>query len=129
MAGTLQHDAGYTWPDIPDRIYDGLTASATITAGQVLEVTGSGTVGPAGAASTAVCGVAVGAAASGAPVRVFMPGGAWTSTASGGITAGARVIAGAAGTVATIGANTFATMIGTALTTATTGNPVSWTLV
>lgn len=128
MAGILQHDAGYVWPDVPDRIYDGLTASATITQGQVLEVTASGTVGPAGAASTAVCGVAVAAAASGAPVRVFMPGGAWTSTASGGITAGAKLVAGAAGTVATIGANTFEKIVGTALTTATNGNPVLWVM-
>ncbi len=128
MPGVLQHDAGYVWPDTPDRIYDGLTASATITQGQVLEVTGSGTVGPAGAASTAVCGIAVAGAASGAPVRVFLFGGAWNSAASGAITAGARVAAGAAGAVQTIGAGTFQQQIGTALTTAS-GGFVTWTPV
>jgi hypothetical protein len=124
--GVVKQDSGYVWSDTPDRIYDGCTASATITTGQVLEVTGSGTLGPAGAASTATVGMAVGNAASGAPVRLYTANGVWSSTASGGITAGARLVAGAAGTVATIGANTFQTMIGTALTTALNGAQVLW---
>ncbi|WP_200213364.1 capsid cement protein [Micromonospora coerulea] len=111
-----------------ENVYSGLTASATITADQVLAVTGSGTVGPAGAASAAVVGIAISGAASGAPVTMFAPGGVWSSTASGGITAGTKLVSGAAGTVATIGANTFEKIIGTALDTVSNGQTVRWTV-
>ena len=90
-----------------------LAASATITGGQLVEVTGSGTVGPAGAASTKVVGVAAFDAVSGDNVTIFA-GGVQHAVASGVITAGAVVQAGAAGTVA---AGTTAP-IGIALTTA-----------
>lgn len=110
----------------PVQVYSGSTASATVTGGQVLAVTGSGTVGPAGAASTATVGIAIDDAANGAAVRMFVPNGVWTSITPTGVTAGARLVAGAAGTVETVGANLFTTMIGTALTTATAGNAVLW---
>lgn len=107
-------------------------ASATITGGQVLAVSGSGTVAPAGANSLAVVGVAAQDAASTAYLTVYA-GGIQLLTASGTVTAGDIVVAGAAGTVATLAAvttptaadvtNTRATL-GVALTTATTGNPV-----
>ena len=90
-----------------------LQASATITAGQLVEVSGSGTVGPAGAASTKVVGVAAFDAASGDKVTVYA-GGIQHGVAAGAITAGAVVQAGAAGTVAS---GTTAP-IGVALTTA-----------
>lgn len=92
------------------------TASATITGGQVLIVSGNGTVGPATAASPAVIGVAAFDAANGDRVTYFPRGKIHVSTASGAITAAARVDAGAAGTVAS--ASSALTNIGVALTTA-----------
>jgi len=106
-----------------EHIYSGSTASATITEGQLLEVTGDGTLGPAGAASAAVVGYALAGAASAAPVKALMFGPVLSITSSGAITAGAKVVAAAAGVVATIGANTFEKIVGTALTTAA-GNVV-----
>jgi len=106
-----------------EHIYGGSTASATITDGQLLEVSGDGTLGPAGAASVAVVGYALAGAASAAPVRALMFGPVLSITSSGAITAGAKVVAGAAGVVTTIGANTFEKIVGTALTTAA-GNVV-----
>lgn len=94
-----------------------LEASATITGGQLVEVTGSGTVGPAGAASVKVVGVAAFDAASGDNVTIYA-GGVQHVLASGAITAGAVVQAGAAGTVA---AGTTAP-VGIALTTGTDVN-------
>lgn len=101
-----------------------LQASATITGGQVLAVTGAGTVGPAGASSTAVIGYAIDDAANGAMTNVLTYGPVLTCTASGSITAGAQCIAAAAGQVATIGAATFEKIIGTALDTVTNGQLV-----
>lgn len=106
-----------------ENIYSGSTASATITADQLLEVSGDGTVGPAGAASTAVVGIALAGAASAAPVRMLCFGPVFSLTSTGAITAGAKLAAGAAGVVATIGAGTFQQVVGTALTTAA-GNVV-----
>jgi len=110
----------------PVTIFEGCTASATITGGQVLAVSGSGTLAPAGANSAAVVGIAIADAASAATVRVYVPAGVWTSTTPTGVTAGAKLVSGAAGTVETIGANTFEKIIGTALDTATGGNTVRW---
>lgn len=96
-------------------------ASTTITGGQLLAVSGSGTVGPCGAASAAFVGVAAFDAASGDKVTVHT-GGVQRLTASGSITAGAAVISGASGTVATIGAETvYSRVVGVALTTAADG--------
>jgi predicted RecA/RadA family phage recombinase len=99
-------------------------ASATITAGQLVEVTASGQVGPAGAASVKVLGVAANDAATGQDLTVFARGITHISTASGAITAGARVDAGAAGTVAS-GASAL-TNIGIAMTTAADTALVTW---
>ena len=106
-----------------EHIYSGSTASATVTADQLLEVTGDGTVGPAGANSAAVVGIALAGAASSAPVKMLCFGPVLSVTSSGAITAGVKVVAAAAGAVATIAANTFEKIIGTALTTAA-GNVV-----
>jgi hypothetical protein len=100
------------------------TASATITAGQVLIVSGNGTLGPAGATAANVVGVAAVDAVNTDRFSFFPRGKIHISTASGGITAGARVDSGASGTVAS-GASAL-TNIGVALTTATDGNPVEW---
>lgn len=93
-------------------------ASATITAGQLLEVTGSGTVGPAGAASLKSVGVAAFDAVSGDKVTIHAGGVQKIIAGTGGVTAGDIVAAGAAGTVVAIGAGAFGTKIGIALTTA-----------
>lgn len=91
------------------------TASATITGGQLVEVTGNMTVGPAGAASTKVIGVAERDAVSGASLTVSLTGPVWDLTATGAIAAGDVLCAAAAGTVAPIGANVFTTKKGIAL--------------
>ncbi len=96
-----------------------LKASATITGGQLVEVTGSGTVGPAGAASTKVVGVAAFDAAVNDNVTVYA-GGVQHATASGAVTAGDVVQAAANGQVAS---GTTAP-IGIALTTAASGADV-----
>lgn len=106
-----------------EHVYGGSTASATVTADQLLEVSGDGTVGPAGAASAAVVGVALAGASSGQPVKMLCFGPVLQVTSTGAITAGAKVVTGAAGVVATVGANTFEKIVGTALTTAA-GNVV-----
>lgn len=98
-----------------------LTASATITGGQLVEVTGSGTVGPAAASSTKCVGVAAFDVVSGDRVTVHAGGVQRIVAATGGVTAGDIVSAGAAGTVAPIGAGAFGTKIGIALTTAAAG--------
>lgn len=94
-----------------------LKASAAITGGQVVEVTGSGTVGPAGANSTKVVGVAAFDAAINDNVTVYA-GGVQHCTASGAITAGDIIAAAAAGAVATNAAPAAGVQIGVALTTA-----------
>lgn len=108
------------------QVFEGCTASATVTGGQILAVSGSGTLAPATANSAAVVGIAIADAASAAAVRVFCPSGVWTGTSSGSITAGDKLVAGAAGTLATIAANTFEKIVGTSLDTVTTGLPVRW---
>ncbi len=100
------------------------TASATITGGQVVVVSGNGTLGPAGADSNAVVGVAAQDAAANADFTYFPRGKIHVSTASGGITAAARVNSGAAGTVAAAAAGVGS--IGIALTAAADTAAVEW---
>ena len=101
------------------------TASATITGGQVLIVSGSGTVAPSSAASSAVLGVAGHDAASGTRVMYYTAG-EHESTAVGAITAGQTLAAAAGGGVAPLGAGTIDQMIGIATTTAANGAKVRW---
>ena len=96
-----------------------LKASAALTGGQVVEVTGNGTVGPAGAASTKVVGVAGFDAAINDNVTVYR-GGVQHATAAGDITAGDTIQAAASGQVAT-GSTA---PIGVALFTAANGEDV-----
>jgi hypothetical protein len=101
------------------------TASATIVGGQVLVVSGNGTLGPAGATAANVVGVAAMDAASGDRFSFFPRGKIHITTAAGAITAGARVDSGSvAGTVSTGTASL--TNIGVALTTAIDTGPVEW---
>ncbi|WP_101791023.1 capsid cement protein [Nonomuraea indica] len=111
------------------------TTSAAVTGGQLLAVSGNGTVAPAAAGSASWIGVASGDATSGARVTVFCRGTVHESTASGAITAGAQLATGAAGTVASLAAAAGATagdinsargVIGVALTTAADAAKVRW---
>lgn len=99
-------------------------ASAAIVGGQLVVVSGSGTVAPSTAATHTFVGVAAFDVASGDQVTVFKSG-VQRVTATGAITAGSTVEAAAAGTVAahTNGTADF-NVVGLALTTATNGNLV-----
>lgn len=101
------------------------SASASITAGQLVSVSGSGTVAPSGAGDVPWLGVAAFDAASGANVTVFAGGTQRIVAGTGGVTAGQLVHAGASGTVVT---HTNGTadyeIVGLALTTATATNLV-----
>jgi hypothetical protein len=104
-----------------------LTASATITGGQLVEVSGNGTVGPAGAATADYVGVAAQDAIAGGRLVVWPRGMVHESTAAGAITAGNLIVAGAAGTVAAAGGTPAAgTVLGVALTTAADAASVRW---
>jgi hypothetical protein len=105
------------------------TTSAAVTGGQLLIVSGSGTVAPSSAATASWLGVAAFDAASGALVGVFCEG-VQRLVASGSITAGALVEAAAAGAVAshTNGTNDF-NVVGVALNTVTNGQLVEVSLL
>lgn len=112
-----------------------LTASATITGGQLVEVTGSGTVGPAGATSGKSVGVAAQDASNGARVTVYAGFTVHEVIASGTVTAGDQVVPAAAGQVSSLAAasgavaadiNNARAVVGVALTTATNGNKVRY---
>jgi hypothetical protein len=106
-----------------------MTTSAAVTAGQLVRVSGSGTVAPTSAASADWLGVAGQDAGSGVKVTVFT-GGVQLLTASGSITAGANVEGAASGQVASHTNGTAdANIVGLALTSATNGNPVQVQLI
>lgn len=94
------------------------TTTAVVSGGQLLAVSGNRTVAPAGAGSSAWIGVAAFDAASGAKVTVES-GGVHELASTGAIAAGANVIAGAAGVVVTIGAETdYSKIVGVAVSAA-----------
>lgn len=96
-----------------------LKASATITAGQLVEVTGVGTVGPAGADSVKWVGVAAFDGATNDNVTIYA-GGVQAPVASGTVTAGDVVVCAADGEVITDATPaTSMTVVGVALSTAT----------
>jgi hypothetical protein len=130
--------ADYTPVYLPGKAMT-LTASAAITGGQLVEVSGSGTVAPTTASATPsakVVGVAAFDAASGARVTVYARGTVHESTANAAITAGDQVASGAvAGTVKALAVAAGATtgdinngrsVIGVALTTAADLAKVRW---
>ena len=97
------------------------TTSASVTGGQMLAVSGDGTVAPAGAASDKVIGVAAHDAASGALVTVIPLAGVVHEfvAGSGGVTAGDIVKVGAAANaVVEIDTGTYDQRVGLVLTTA-----------
>lgn len=98
-----------------------MQVSAAVTGGRLVENTGGtagGQVGPAGAASTKVVGLAATDQATvGGKVQVWpLAGVEFEILCTGTVNAGDNVNAGAAGVVAAIGAGTFPTMVGTAIT-------------
>ena len=106
-----------------------LKASATIVGGQLVAVTGAGTVGPASAGAVNWIGVASNDAATNDNVTIYTDG-VQSVTTSGTVTAGDLVVAAAAGAVSTLAAVTTPTpadvtgtrgIVGVALSTATTG--------
>lgn len=104
-------------------------ASAAVTGGQLMAVSGAGTVAPAGATSLTVVGVAAHDAASGAPLTVHPLKEVHETTAgTGGITAGNPLKSDASGLVTlwVSGTDSAAAFLGVALNTATAGNPVMW---
>ncbi len=96
------------------------TASADITGGRYVEVTGSGQVAMAGADSAKVLGVAMSDAKSGQSVTVSFDG-VQRPLASGAITAGAKVYTGANGVATATGTNN---PVGIALNTVADGAQV-----
>lgn len=99
------------------------TASADVTGGRLVAVTGPRQVGPAGADSAAVAGVAAFDAKSGESVTVYTrAGGVQRLTASGAIAAGDKISSAAAGKIQTVGATT--NPIGLALAPAAADNDV-----
>lgn len=109
-----------------------VTASATIVGGQLVVISGSGTVGPSAGASGLLAGVAAHDCASGARITVWPIPGVVHETVNGNagtITAGAPITTGASGNVDTGTLGTVAaagTLIGTAVTTAATAAKVRW---
>lgn len=97
------------------------TATATITGGQTVEVSGDRKVAPATAASTKAIGTAAHDAANGDTVIVHLPGIVDTVTAAAAITAGASVEAAAAGKAQTA---TTGRVLGIALTAATAADQI-----
>lgn len=90
------------------------TATADVIGGRLVAITGNRSVGPAGADSAVVVGVAGYDAVAGDQVTVYTrPGGVQALVASAAIAAGAKVISATAGKVATLGAG--ANPIGIAL--------------
>lgn len=103
-------------------------ASATITGGQLVSISGNSTVAPSGAASATVVGVAAHDAASNTKVTVWpLKGVTHQITSTGTIAAGDGIASGAAGVAATVVIATGAaagTLVGRALTPATGGAEV-----
>ena len=100
-----------------------LKASATITGGQLVAVSGSGTVAPAGAAAANWVGVAAFDAATNDNVTIHCDG-VQSLTASGAVTAGDQIVSAAAGAVATGTPASAGAFVGVALTTAANGAKV-----
>jgi hypothetical protein len=98
------------------------TAGGTITGGQVVAVSAANTVVAAGAASTAVVGVAGHDVANGGQLTVWpLPGVTHEVVSSAAIAVGDNLAAAAAGQVAPIAAGSFGQLLGVATTAAGAG--------
>lgn len=101
-----------------------LTASATITGGNVVVVSGDETVAPSSGASAAAVGVAAYDAASGATLDVIF-GGVHELVSTGTINAGDPITSAASGQVAAFSGTTYSTIIGKALKAAASNKVVA----
>lgn len=120
--------ADYTPVYLPGQTWSA-TVSAAVTGGQLVAVSATGTIGPAGAASLAVVGVAAHDQLTvGGKVTVILNKVIHETVASGAITAGDNLLSAAGGLVAT-GAAAVGTRIGIALTTAANAALVRWVAV
>lgn len=111
------------------------TTSGAVTARQLVEVSGSGTVAATSGASAKWVGVAACDAPSGGIVTVYGRGLIHETLNSGGVTAGNQIVTAAAGKIAALAAasaaaaadiNSARSVCGIALTTATDGTLVRW---
>lgn len=102
------------------------TTSGAVSAGNLVSVSGTGTVAQSAANDATVAGIAgQDAAATGATITVYSGGIQRLVAGTGGVTAGQFVHAGAAGTVVThTNGTTDYLIVGLALTTATATNLV-----
>lgn len=97
------------------------TASAAVTGGRLVSLTGPRAVGPSGNDFAAVIGVAATDARAGDEVTVYLRGaGVHTLVANAAINTGMKIISGPDGKAAPIGAGV--NVIGLALTTAAAAN-------
>lgn len=104
-----------------------LTASATITAGDALVVSGQQTVAPSGAASAAFAGIAATDAASGERVVVIGPA-VHELNSTGTVNDGDLITTAANGDVAALGVSTdYHTVIGIALADAASNKVIAKT--
>lgn len=103
-----------------------LTASGTIVGGQLVEVSGNGTVAAAAAGSTKAIGVAAFDVATGARVTVHIGKVVQEATASGAVNAGDMLAAAANGQVAASATPAVGAQIGVAITTAASGAKVRY---
>ncbi|WP_130011997.1 capsid cement protein [Serinicoccus sediminis] len=103
-------------------------ASADVTGGQLVAVSGDGTVAPAAAASTKWVGTAGFDAKAGESVTVYK-GGVQRATASGAITAGDMVTSAASGRVATNATPGAGQQVAVAVSTAADGETVELDMV
>lgn len=99
-----------------------LPVSSAVTGGQLLYISGNGTVAATSAATSAWIGVAAFDQATVGALVTVLTGGVQELAASGAITAGARVLSAAAGAVIDIASGTdYSQVVGIAITTAASG--------
>lgn len=115
-------------PVYPDNDQFTRTASATIVGGQLVEVTGDNTVGPAAAGSVKVVGVAAQDMPSGGKVSVYARDTIHETVVgtSGDMVAGDAVKAGAAGSIVKDASPAVLVTIGVCVKGATATNLAQW---
>ena len=112
-----------------------VTTSDIVVGGQLLVVSGDGTVAAATGESAAYVGVSLADAISGGYVAMEARGAVHVSTASGAVTAGDQLVTASGGKVATLAAatadaaadiNDARSVVGVALTSASNAATVEW---
>lgn len=106
-------------------IQNQVKASAAVTKGQLIEVTGNWTVGPAADNSAKVCGIAGNTAAIGEKVVIDTEGFVKLDASNAVITAGDKVVSAGAGKVKKMVFDTTATVNQTTVNAAITASTIS----